>query len=175
MVYNKSQKSTAGQTLSLSPSPFLSIFHLQKHKKKANSEEIGPPPPQLIPRPKSRPTSQQSIVKHASLDHDPASTTNDTQEDVKPVSSRSRLIGPVTFETIPEEDETVLEDSLKVINEDEQRGRKEVEYVRGDTTAIHVQMARDLGKEGTHGKFEDQNITTTEDDGNKEEITDATT
>jgi hypothetical protein len=39
----------------------------------------------------------------------PSLSSEDTQKEfVKPVSSISRLIEPATFETIPEEDESVL-------------------------------------------------------------------
>ena len=115
--------------------------------------ENGPAPPKLVPRPKSRPSLQRSSSDHPTLDHDlfssltpPSSSGGDTPEDfVKPVSSRSRLIGPATFETIPEEDESALEDSLVVqANIEEDRSeRKEGENDGNDDKVAKTNVEED--------------------------------
>ena len=57
------------------------------------------------------------------------------------MSSRSRLIGPATFETIPEEDESALEDSLVAranVEEDSSEKRKGETDGNGDESALDV-------------------------------------
>lgn len=80
-------------------------------------------PSKLVSRPRSRESEQHTTPDLLPLDSDlfsPLTPRNNDDEGeqndviIKPVSSRSRLIGPATFETIPEEDETALEDSLVV-------------------------------------------------------------
>lgn len=55
-------------------------------------------------------------MEDTGLDQPPHSTLQESGDvpelDIKPVSSRSRLIEPTPFETIPEEDEALLDDSL---------------------------------------------------------------
>lgn len=55
-------------------------------------------------------------MEDTGLDPPPPSTLQESGDvpelDIKPVSSRSRLIEPTPFETIPEEDEALLDDSL---------------------------------------------------------------
>ena len=60
------------------------------------------------------------------------------------MSSRSRLIGPATFETIPEEDESALEDSLAGANvkEDNSESREGENDGNGDKSALDVEKTR---------------------------------
>lgn len=92
---------------------FPFIF-LQKYKKRSVSDS-SPAPSQVGRPPKPQP-SQEIDLEDAGLDPPSPLTLHESGDvpevDIKPVSSRSRLIEPTPFETIPEEDEALLEDSL---------------------------------------------------------------
>ena len=133
--------------------------------------EASSAPPKLTPRPKSRPSQSSSdTLDPADTPDHPASTTaqqsSDAREDVKPVSSRSRLIGSTTFETIPEEDETALEDSLvvgKVMERTEDEADREgVKSERDTTVPIEREQGEELEERGdaTTGDEDDVKITT---------------
>ena len=108
------------------------------------------------------------------------------QEVIKPVSSRSRLIGPATFETIPEEDETALsledssvargefsdeitavkneEDAGKVQEEEEGKGEaREEEKGNKDQTEsqreTEIATANDIPREDESQNLEEQTVT----------------
>ena len=81
---------------------------MQKRKKKVELEESSTPP-KLTPRAKSRPVQNENeSMGPPSL---PAQSSSDTGRGPRKESSRSRLRESPTVETIPEEDETALEQS----------------------------------------------------------------
>ena len=95
---------------------FHCVF-LQKHRKKSTSDPESKP----APTPDSPATIQREPESYQGGDPphnephpDPISFEEQEPKSdlVKPVSSRSRLLVPAVFETIPEEDETALDDSL---------------------------------------------------------------
>ena len=135
--------------------------------------EASSAPPKLSPRPKSRPSQSSSDTLDPPDPADPpASTTaqqsSDAREDVKPVSSRSRLIGSTTFETIPEEDETALEDSLVVGKEMERTEDEAVTAEREgvksecDTTGpIEREQGEELEERGDSTTGDEDDVKTT--------------
>ena len=81
---------------------------MQKRKKKVELEESSTPP-KLTPGAKSRPVQNENeSMGPPSL---PAQSSSDAGRGPRKESSRSRLRESPTVETIPEEDETALEQS----------------------------------------------------------------
>ena len=82
------------------------------------------------------------------------------------MSSRSRLIGPATFETIPEEDETALEDSFVAScsgpTEDGESKK------RGEDITKGVTQTEEEDGEVDPGKMEDIAHTDTRETGDSE-------
>ena len=135
----------------------ICICNPQKHKKRsvADSEpHSDSTPPKLVPRPNSRPTSQQQQQQQTTSylptgDQDflsPSDTEVSQQEVIKPVSSKSRLIRQANFETIPEEDETVLDNSL-VADENPDREEDGEENNAARNTEEKEEEKQEQGKE----------------------------
>ena len=100
---------------------YLVTFSLQKHRKKSGTENdrVSPDP---LPTAQSESSNQERDPSHYNIGSEPVSSSLEQPpvekeevakpDPIKPVSSRSRLLIPAIFETIPEEDETALGDSL---------------------------------------------------------------
>ena len=97
---------------------------MQKHRKKSTESESAhsPPDPLLTTQTETQSSNQggdpyhnespSQPITHSSMNESSLDEQEQRSDSLKPVSSRSRLLVPTVFETIPEEDETVLDDSL---------------------------------------------------------------
>ena len=153
------------------------IFYTQKHKKKkaVSDAENGSDSPIPTPRPKSPAPPQHDTPESLPDEQDTASFPSPHAREqtvlIKPVSSRSRLIEPTTFETIPEEDETGLDDSLVVTKTPSKEGgsdastptkQRESEQMVGQSDSKGVGTGETAGNTG---EMKDQTLGKSEDDG----------
>jgi hypothetical protein len=114
----------------------------RKHRKKsAESESAQPPPDSLLTTQTEAQSSNQGgdpyhnespaqPITHSSTNESSLDELEQRSDSVKPVSSRSRLLVPAVFETIPEEDETALDDSLVAGHGIGDGGEKKIEGER---------------------------------------------
>lgn len=79
---------------------------------------------------------------------------------MKPVSSRSRLIEPTPFETIPEEDEALLDDSLvRRLSVNEQREGESTDAKVTPETATEKEQVEQMQRDATEeSKDEKENF-----------------
>ena len=153
---------------------------MQKHRKKSASDAESELLPDTLTttHTESQPTNEGgSPPRNESLTQ-PITPVNEPsiEELVKPVSSRSRLLVPAVFETIPEEDETVLDDSIvaeRGIGEGGEGKEEEGErYEQGEGEGERDDEKRDE-IEKRQGEKEEDVLGTIEEEKEKERTTQA--
>ena len=174
---------------------------LQKHRKKsAESESAQPPPDSLLTTQTEAQSSNQGgdpyhnespaqPITHSSTNESSLDEQEQRSDSVKPVSSRSRLLVPAVFETIPEEDETALDDSLHGIGDggekkiegelgqevEEREGEKTEEAAEIKTQGAHRQREREEQGDKEEGLEHTERKEGENEGGIKEEVEDKTT
>ena len=144
---------------------------MQKHKRKSETEsELSP---DSLTTTETEPINQggsPSINESATQSITPSvnEPSNEEKSDfAKPVSSRSRLLVPAVFETIPEEDETALDDSLLAGREhmegggeeEKEEGERSEEGERGqerESEKGNGAVRKEAAKEGGENEVQEQ-------------------